>query len=61
MSSRSANFQHLFNRYLTLRFLNARCSKSLASRAARLAVDDSAVSHFVDPIAGFGDNRVVRG
>ena len=29
--------------------------------ASRMAGDDKAVSHFMDPIAGFGDDRIVGG
>ena len=35
--------------------------KKSNSRAAHLAVDDAAVFHFVDPIAGFGNCRIVCG
>src|SRR5947199_2548578 len=39
----------------------ASCQLSATSRAARLAGVDQAVFHLMDPIAGFGDDRIVRG
>src|SRR5204863_5990051 len=39
----------------------ASCQLSATSRAARLAGADQAVFHLMDPIAGFGDDRIVRG
>jgi len=35
--------------------------RNRTSRAPRVAGGDPAVLHFVDPIAGFGDDRIVRG
>ena len=40
---------------------NARSSRNRAARDAPLAGDDAAVFHFVDPIARFGNRRIVRG
>src|SRR5436305_5149110 len=39
----------------------ASCQLSATSRAARLAGVDQAVFHFMDPIAGFGDDRIMGG
>src|SRR5213595_2609174 len=39
----------------------ASCQLSATSRAARVAGVDQAVFHFMDPIAGFGDDGIVRG
>src|SRR5439155_4885530 len=40
---------------------NARSSRNRAACDAPLAGDDAAVFHFVDPIARFGNRRIVRG
>jgi hypothetical protein len=37
------------------------CQLSATSRAARVAGVDQAVFHLMDPIAGFGDDGIVRG
>src|SRR5438046_5461659 len=39
----------------------ASCQLSATSRAARVAGVDQAVFHLMDPIAGFGDDGIVRG
>ena len=39
----------------------ASCQLSATFRAARVAGDDQAVFHFMDPIAGFGNDGIVRG
>src|SRR5438045_9132119 len=39
----------------------ASCQLSATSRATRVAGVDQAVFHFMDPIAGFGDDGIVLG
>src|SRR5258705_1242543 len=39
----------------------ASCQLSATSRAARMAGDNAAVFHLMDPIAGFGDDGIMRG
>ena len=61
MSSRHANFERHFGLRPTVRLLSARGSGNRAARETSLAGDDAAVFHFVDPIARFGNRRIVRG
>src|SRR6266496_4180838 len=39
----------------------ASCQLSVTSRALRVAGGDQSIFHLMDPIAGFGDDRIVRG
>jgi len=54
---RGANCQRRLSRGWAL---IERDSKNRGSRAARVAGNDAAIFHFVDPIAALGDNRIVR-
>jgi hypothetical protein len=54
----SCQLSAIFSWGVPLRLIDLR---NRTSRAPRFAGGDPAVFHFMDPIAGFGDDRIVRG